>query len=403
MKHIYYNTYADGAQDVSEKVYTCEDGRMCQVPKVKKFDRSLPFPMSGVVEPENQMKTPYLASHLPPTPRPSASPSPNRHGSGVYINGTKVADISKSHSHKRRTSKATEDHREVVDRDPPSPKPSKRAAARPYVVVEQYDNPRPLDIPAPIVNLSDEHLRAPRISRSHDDRDPKTYYRQHTNNAQGYMIVDDAKERRRMDRKARRASVSGYVNDGANADYTFTAPDAPRPPTYAPAPPTPRRSPTIVQHSDGSIASSGHSGSRHSRTHSFASAASSSPPKEVHWVDEVSQKRRMQNDKIANRGNTPAVTELKGILKKDTEQPKDSKPTSGHSRKRSTSTSKSREDPEVARLRHMVERMEIPRSSGLRDRDDEIDRLRSRFETDEQRERRRRGAGLGYDTGYGYL
>jgi len=116
------------------------------------------------------------------------------------------------------------------------------------------------------------------------------------------------------------------------------------------------------------------------------------------WTFTVPQGSQKPEFNILNR-SLPAVTEIKGVVK---DKKHKNSITRSYSRKRSTSST-SREDPDIARLRHMVERMEVPLRSILSGRDDKIDRLRRRFEADEQRERRRRAAGVGYDTGYGDL
>ncbi|KAB5569949.1 hypothetical protein GE09DRAFT_1101153 [Coniochaeta sp. 2T2.1] len=144
-KTIYYNTYGDGSEDVTERVDTCRPGKMCAYPERKEYRRQFRFTkLGGASSPETPVSladrrpTPYVTDflELPPTPR-SKSPSPSRkRESGVYINGEKVANI-----HAPRKSEKRRNHVVVHAPEPPSPiRPAtiKRHSTMPadYVVIE---------------------------------------------------------------------------------------------------------------------------------------------------------------------------------------------------------------------------------------------------------------------------
>ncbi|KAK3682245.1 hypothetical protein B0T22DRAFT_279407 [Podospora appendiculata] len=399
LKKIYFNTYADGSQEFSEKTYTCRKGQMCLDPEVRTYNRSFPFSKMGEADlnmpigiPERN-PLPYYPMHLPPlppSPRMSKSPSPSsRHDTGVYVNGVKVIDTHKPRKHHKHSSKhhAADHPRDRHERDPPSPRPLKRSSTMPreYVVIDQQERP-PRTINHDYsqgIPIGPIHL-APGLSRRHSNRDHDREtnphlghysYRQHSKDPQGFVVIDDEKEQRQQRRERRRKMTAEYPDfdvlssSGSGAiDAVYTAP-----PPSAPAPPVPpkytpiRRSSTIVH--------------RHDSKSDPANLLGTSPSKSKHlrWEDEARvkrEKRERQNAEIANRPIQPdglLDPPLKGILKPS-----------------STFPIQPSDDADVHELRRAMDRLAVP-DMRRRDPDDDMtERLRGRFDGEVDRERKRR-------------
>lgn len=328
-KTIYYNTYGDGSEDVTERIDTCRPGKMCSHPERREYRRSFRFTKLGTSFPETPVSladrrpTPYTTDflELPPTPR-SKSPSPSRkHESGVYVNGEKVANIHAPRKEKRRN------HVVVHAPEPPSPRPIiKRHSTMPsdYVVIENEARGRhgrhhtarrssSREIPLGPVRIPDD-AGSRHSSPSRRSASPRpVHYREHARNPRGYSYVDEDCERSER-RKSRRSSSRHHARDNAYA-------------TPAASPPQQR--------------------------------------KEVHFTaDPVRDGVRQHNERIARRPKLHQ--EVKGILKKDL-----------------VPAGNDYDD-----LRRAVGQMDIQPSR--RDGDDAQywDRLRDRFE--EPRERRRK-------------
>ncbi|KAK3332349.1 hypothetical protein B0T19DRAFT_439198 [Cercophora scortea] len=392
LKKIYYNTYADGSQDMSEKVYTCWEGQMCLDPEIRTYNRSFPFIKTGEADLGMPIGNPmpYYPMHLPPlppSPRLSKSPSPSgRHETAVFVNGVQVIDAHKPRKHHKHSSKhhGADHPRDRHERDPAaSPRPLKRSSTMPreFVVIDQQERPaRPTsrdysqDIPIGPIHL------APGLSRRHSTRDPEREtnphlghysYRQHTKDPQGFVVIDDEKEQRQQRRERRRKMTAEYPdfdvisssNSGAiDAVYTAPPPSAPAPPV--PLKYAPRRASTIVH--------------RHDSKSDPVDILGTSPSKSKHlrFEDEARVKRERQNAAIANRTVQPdghIEPPLKGILK-----PSSSFPINPS------------EDTEVHELRHAMDRLAVP-DMRRRDPDDDMtERLRGRFDGEVDRERKRR-------------
>jgi len=385
-RHLVF-TFSDGTQDAADQVETCGRG-LCRHPNVETIHRHVPYPSSSeaarVAMARDIGAVPtYLSAHLPPSPRQSKSPSSRRDstGGGIFLNGTDLMldfevpnrrhrdgdahhkSHHHSHSHEHRRSGRHHDS----DR-------SKRSSA--YVVVEQdgRDNTPP---PAALT-VAVEGTTPPRQSGR--------YFREHANNAQGYVIVDDEDERRRQRRAQRRASISLHAHESAELWASTLAAAAAEP---APIPPPrPRRSSTVIHSSDVS----GHSAasSRHS---------DKDKPQHIQWADGVRQKVERQNAQIAGRprGASDAAAHppapLKGILKKPGMEKKDKKErapsfsSSSSSVRAAAAAAAAAADKEedMYALRRSMERMDVggggrermvPRSSDL---EDQLDRLRGRL------------------------
>ncbi|KAK3369334.1 hypothetical protein B0T24DRAFT_650986 [Lasiosphaeria ovina] len=405
----YYNTYADGTQDLTEKTYACKDGRMCRDPDFKHYKRTFPFKKLGGAEPESlkslseRKPTPYFSSHFdaePYRPRRSKSPSPSyrRDRDGVYINGARMEEYSRPS--RRHDSRDHEDrHRRPYKHDPrdrlevpdtldrptrldrlsrldrpdrpdrtdrePLPRLRRSQTMPGYVVIDQKTPPRPSShVPLGPVPLAEEYGRR-RSSRDRDrerDRERETsprdryYGRRHSADPRDYVIIDDDQERRRERRERRRMSTSAYneASTSAGADATYGT----DPHRFLP-----RRAATVVHRSDGSISNN--------------SAGSPPRPKHLRWDDEVRVKRERQNAEIANRPSPPEIHQegrVKGILKTPTE-----------------AKGKGYEDDDIYKLRRAVERMDIPRNDWDRP-------PRARFsEEDPDSNRRRRSRTYGSD------
>lgn len=376
---VYYNTYSDGAQDITEKVHPCRDGRNCSRPDVRKYDRKFPFSKLGEAEPESQRSlserqpTPYFSGH---TPRGSKSPSPSgRRDSGVYMAGTKPYDYSDpygsgydAYGYPSRRDPRDRYDRSDRNRDREREPRLKRSSTAPHIVYMDRERDRDADregkssrsrsrsgsrdIPLGLVPLADEYGRRRRHSsssrsRSRDDGiDPSQsalYYtgtggttssssRRRTDDPHGYVIHNDDDERRRQRREQkRRLSTSSYIEPSTSGTATIGDPYA------VGAPYLPRRASTVVHHSDGSISTGSGGG------------AGSSGRKQLRWDDQVRAQRERHNAEIANRPFPGG--EVKGILKHTDSVGKGGK-------------GKGREVEDIAGLRRAIERMEIPRSAG---------------------------------------
>ena len=361
---VYYNTYSDGAQDITEKSHPCRDGRGCSHPDVRKYDRKFPFTKLGDAQPEShrslseRQPTPYF---LGDTPRGSKSPSPSRRrDSGVYMSGanpSKHYDYSNPYASYDAYGYPIASRHDPRDRYDRGREPRlKRSSTAPQIVYADRDgksssrsrsnsNSRDYshDIPLGLVPLADEygrrHRRHSSSSRSHSRDEPSTsrdssdnnYYHRHrrTDDPTGYTTINDQDERRRhrREQQPRRLSTSGYPDPST----TNTATAGPDPARYLP-----RRAATVIHHGDAGAGSSGR--------------------KQLRWEDQVRAKRDRQNAEIASRqpGSwsssstmTPAG-EVKGILKHH------------HYSQSGKGKGKGREE-EIADLRRAVERMEIPR------------------------------------------
>jgi hypothetical protein len=346
-KTIYYNTYGDGSEDVTERVDTCRPGKMCSHPERRELSRNFRFSkLAEKAMPEtpssiaDRKPTPYHTDflELPPTPR-SKTPSPARkHESGIYVNGAKIADI---HAKREQRPSSRRDPVVVHAPEPPSPRPFfKRSSTMPtsqHIVVEERGRRHRDSLAEPhrtssreipvgpvriIESLGSNHRSNSGSRRSASPR--PTYYREHTRSARGYAYRDEEKERKEHIRPSRRAS-SFY------GDSDFTSSSRRTEDVYMTPPP--------------------------------AVQLPTPPKKELRWEDEV---RARQNERIARRPKLHQ--EVKGILKK--------------------------EEPaaQYDELRRAVGKMDIHSTQQRRVREGDDprywDRLRDRFE--EPRERRRR-------------
>ncbi|KAK4108109.1 hypothetical protein N656DRAFT_772133 [Canariomyces notabilis] len=382
---VYYNTYSDGTQDITEKKYPCSDGRACSHNEVRKYDRKFPFTKLGEVQPEphrslaDRKPTPYFKPH---TPQTSKSPSPPRRRSAdVYMSTPKHYDHTDPYGrydlYDYRTS-SRRDPRDRYDREPRESR-TKRSSTVPQIVYMDRDglstrsrsrsSSREYSRDVPLgVHLADDYSRRRHSSSRSRSRDGSSsragssdhsdkYYRRRTDDSVGYVFVDDQDERRRQRRETmthRRSSSYPDPSTSATAD------------AYDPSRYIPRRaaSSTVVHGS---------------------SSVSTSPPKAKHlrWEDEVRAKRDRQNAEIANRPPTVVLSEpTRGILK----HTGDSK-TKGKARET---------DNEIDELRRAVARMEIP--SRGRDREP---RISSRW-YDEGGHRRSAKMVVAGDDRYGY-
>ncbi|KAK4201909.1 hypothetical protein QBC40DRAFT_277420 [Triangularia verruculosa] len=320
LSKVYYNSYSDGQQDVTEKMYACRDGRRCANPEVRKYDRKFPFTKLGEAQPESQRSI----SERKPTPyfEPrggSKSPSPSlgrdsRRDSGVYMGGGSSSKSSKHYDPYDPYSQAYRSSSSSRTRDDPRDYYGGRSRSNsiPQIIYmdgrdgykesgkrsrsSSRDYSR--DIPLGPVHLADEYGRRSSRSRSRDSGDLNSKYyssshgRGRGDPMSGYMFVDDQDERRRQRREQRRMSMDEYD-----------------PSRYIPR--SSRRASTsgTVVHNDGTSlytsssaptgTSSGKSGSGH-----------------VRWEDEVRAKRNRQNAEIANRPVLGLDGEPKSILKK---------------------------------------------------------------------------------------
>ncbi len=210
IKSIFYNTYGDGFHDVTERVETCHPSEMCRHPEIREYHRKLRH--NKVVE-RNGLETPlafverkpsplhgdYL--RLPPTPRRSKSPSPSRkHESGIYVNGTKVVDISGS---KKRHSAARGSERDrVILHAPEPPAPARLTRA----------STMPVDY-TPAESQSHHH------GAGRDSHRPTTHYRRHVRGGSEFVFIEDEQEQRSRRRATRRSNTThGHSSDFSHSD-----------------------------------------------------------------------------------------------------------------------------------------------------------------------------------------
>ncbi|KAH8898373.1 hypothetical protein GQ53DRAFT_759622 [Thozetella sp. PMI_491] len=267
IKTIYYNTYGDGFQDMTERVETCVRGEMCRRPEIREVERSFRYNKKGSSSDGHDSSsladgTPAMYHlRLPPTPRRSKSPSPHRRhkSSGVYINDQKVVDIpsgKKRHSH--HPSRTDRDRVILHAPEPPAPARVTRPSTMPteYVTVEPTLKHRGRD-----AEKSHRRRSSSRDGSDHQDgHRPSKYYRRHVRGGAEFVLIDDERERRR----ARRSST---VYD-RSSDFSSSAAD---------------------------------------------SEAVKAAGKKLRWKDEVEAEIALQNERISARPKLHQ--EVKGILK----------------------------------------------------------------------------------------
>ncbi|AEO58190.1 hypothetical protein MYCTH_2060238 [Thermothelomyces thermophilus ATCC 42464] len=391
---VYYNTYADGAQDITEKSYPCRDGRRCSHPEVRRYDRKFPFTRLADVQAESRRSlserqpTPYFSSR---TPRSAKSSSPSgRRDSGIYMGGGSNPSSKHHDSHDLyaaggydtygyRSSSKRHDPRDSLDsrydrdrdRDRDRELRLKRTVTDPHIVYvdrgrddgkssRSRSRSSSRDIPLGLVPVAEEYGRRRRRHSTSLERDSSDYgyysglnhadaaaapSRRRTDDPKGYVIYDDDDERRRQRREAKRrnsTSGSGYPDEAAAA-LPVSMMD-PYGSAYVP-----RRAPgaaVVHHHIDGSASTA-------------TGSSSSASRKQLRWEDEVRARRERQNAEIASRPRLSTTTttttsgEIKGILKRSASDPWGGK---------SKSKGKAREEADdIADLRRAIERMEIPR------------------------------------------
>ncbi|KAL1840188.1 hypothetical protein VTJ49DRAFT_718 [Mycothermus thermophilus] len=359
---VYYNTYADGAQDITEKDYPCRDGRRCSRPDVRRYERKFPFSKLSDLKDgshrslADRQPTPYFSDRTPGSAK-STSKS-HRRDSGVYLNGSsKSYDYSDPYGYDAYGYRSSSSRRDPRDDYDSSRGRHKRSSTTPHIVYLDRDGTgdkrsrsSSRDIPLGLVPLADEYgRRHRRHSSSSRERSDDKYSRDHdyarrrTDDPAGYTLISDADERRH---RRRRNSTSSYPDP-----FSSTSVSDP----YAAY--LPRRSnSTVIHHSDGTT-----------------STAATRPEKHIRWEDQVRRRRDAQNAEIASRapayssslsgGSTTLVdTSLgasppKGILKRSDSTGKSSK------------KGKGREvEEDIEALRRSIERMELPPSTRGRDR-----------------------------------
>jgi len=387
VKKIYFNTYADGAQDVTEQVHACREGKICPNPEIRTFERKLSF-NKGDLEPEPPRRlrpnSYYLGGDLP-TPRRSKSPSPSYRREPEAGAGPDSPRTSKHHGYRDRHDRR-EPHRRSsrhadLDREPPSPSKLKRTNTAPHLVVIEQGAPifSSRDLPPGPIHVAEESGIHRRSSRRHRDRDAEDLRSPglSSSNPKAYVIVNDEHEHRRRTREhKRRMSSSSTRPDPAlitpPAEEHFSEPREPRR-RYSL-----RRAATVV----------------------LPTTESTSPPKNLRFDDEVRIARERQNDAISKRKKPLEVHQepgLKGILKHAPSPPTRGKPFT-------------RQDSDLGGLRRAVESMDLPAADPTLDAEElklyDRDRLLARFGGADEGERSRRGRGgtkVGTGDRYQYL
>lgn len=356
LKKVYYNTYADGAQDIVEQLYPCREGRT-HAPEIRKYEQKFAYdkPRDGLEPRDSRRLSSRFLGDLP-TPRRSKSPSPLPRRDSTHISG----DLPSPSKHHGRRDRRDHHRRSSIDY-PPSPRLTRSSTmSTPHVVVIDQDQSR---FKRHDVDLGPVHIVDERPVRRHSTR---RHTRRDTEDA---VVINDERERRRHEREKRRMSTT-------IPDILPAAPPAPDVHPAIKRRSSLRRAATVVQ-DDGSN----------------TSGASSA---HVHWEDKVRRARDKQNAEIANRRAPPEVHQpgtspkaesgLKGILKRATSdwRTKDLK-------------------SETSDLRRAVEKMDLPKHTGddldLWDRD----RLRARFGSDDGEGRRRRTSKVWTGDRYEYL
>jgi len=322
-KTIYYNTYGDGSEDITERVDTCRPGKMCSRPERREYHRQFKFAKLGLSSPETPVSladrrpTPHATAtdflELPPTPR-SKSPSPSRkHESGVYVNGERIANIHAPRKEKRRS------HVVVHAPEPPSPIRAppvlKRSSTMPlaadYVVIENESGAR-----------GRRHNNTT-TTRHHHTVAPRRRNTSREVPLGPVRILDDmGGSSSRHSSPSRRSASPLPVSSYHREQHARTAAAA-----YADSERAERRR---SRRSSSSSHHHHHSSRRHhgeeelERVYLATPAASPQPPaarKEVHFTtgtDPVSESIRRQNERIARRPKL--YQEVKGILKKDAQK-----------------------------------------------------------------------------------
>lgn len=363
IKSIYYNTYGDGSQDVTERVDTCTPGEMCRRPETREYNRKFRF--TKLVEPSgsesssslaDRKPTPYTTLtdyhlRLPPTPRRSKSPSPSRKhkSSAVYVNDAKVADISSSKKRHSHVPSRSDRGRVILHApEPPAPRLT-RSATLPaeYLPAEAPPRHRSRDVPVGPVQILENLGRRRSSSSQREERDshrPTSHYRRHVRGGDEFVLIDDEREQRERRRAARRSSTM-Y---GRSSDFS----------------------------------SSSGAGATDSV---YVAPAVAAANKKLRWEDQVQAEIAAQNERISARPKLHQ--EVKGILKNP----------------------KGKDVDVYDDLRRAVRDLDVsnggkdrtsPRRSDNGEYEYDRDRLRARF-GDEPRERKRRsrvsyGAGM-YD------
>ncbi|KAK0622587.1 hypothetical protein B0T14DRAFT_564032 [Immersiella caudata] len=391
VKKIYFNTYADGAQDVTEQVHACREGKTCLSPEIRTYERKLSF-NKGDLDPEPPRRlrpsSYYLGGDLP-TPRRSKSPSPAyRRESDAGL--TDSPKPSKHHGYRDR-----HDHRESrrsrhadLDREPPSSPKLRRSNTNPHLVVIEQGAPvySSSDVPPGPIHVAEEPSLNRRSSRRHRDRDADDLqFSRHasSSNPKAFVVVNDEREHRRRHRDHKRRMSSSSTS---RPDPALVTPPAEEQSSSEPREPrrrySLRRANTVVLPS-----------------------SESSPPKHLRWEDELRSARARHNDEIANRKKPNEVhqdSRPKGILKPTAAPAAPSPPLRGKPL--------TRQDSELGGLRRAVENMDLPTASDSALDADELnlydrDRLLARFGGSDggERDRRRRKTKVWTGDRYQYL
>ncbi|KAL2156602.1 hypothetical protein VTH82DRAFT_1347 [Thermothelomyces myriococcoides] len=412
---VYYNTYADGAQDITEKSYPCRDGKRCSQPDVRRYDRKFPFARLADIQGESRRSlserqpTPYFSGR---TPRSAKSPSPSGRRDSDHLDpytsgggggGGGGYDSYGYHG----SSKRPHDPRDSLDSRYDRDLRLKRTVTDPNIVYvdrgrgdgassrsRSRSSSGSRDIPLGLVPLAEEYglrreqqQQQQRRQRRHStslERDDYGYSglyyypdaagssRRRTDDPRGCVVYNDDDERRRRQRREKEKDKEASSSSAAAA-AAGPLPVSMMDPYRSAY--LPRRGPAVV----------------HQLAGDGSSSSSSSGRKQLRWEDQVRAQRERQNAEIASRPSlsssvgtttatmtTTASGDLKGILKRSV-----SDPWGGKSKGKARET-----DDEIAHLRRAIERMEIPTTTRGRDR-----RPRVRDEWDWN------GGGIG---GYGY-
>lgn len=383
VKKIYYNTYVDGAQDMTEKVYACREGKVCHDPEVRTYERKLSF-NKGDLEPEPRKlrsSSYYLGGDLP-TPRRSKSPSPayRREPEAGPSDSPKP---SKHHEYRdrREPRRRSSRHATDLDRETPSSPKLKRTSTMPHVVVIEQGAPvfDSRDIPSGPIHVEDDSGLHRRSSRRHRDRDrdaEETLNRYGSANPKAFVIVNDDREHRRQKREHKRRLSSSSTS---RPDPALVTPPAEE---HSAEPRGPRRRYSLRRPATVVLPSAEPQTSKHLR-----------------WEDEVRHARSRQNDEIANRKTPPEESpRLKGILKP------------GPSEKRGKPPKPARQDSELGGLRRAVENLDMPTATEFTAEPEELklydrERLLARFGGSDEgdRDRRRRTSKVWTGDRYQYL
>ncbi len=382
LKTVYINTYADNAQDVTEKVIPCTPGYMCPNPRVEERYRRIPLTKSQFhANSFSSLTAPYYAPDRnlrPPTP---VSPPGSRGSDGerrlsrsnMYVSGMRVVDVSQPDRSPRRRERRVP----VVPEPSTRPIPIKRASTMPYgmetppergrrpIIIEQFA-PRHVSSAVPVGPVEIVEHASSRLQRrfSRRDSDFLTPYREHSRSPQGYGSAEDEQERRQRRHRRRDARVQAAVMPASvptfgNTDIYGTSPAS----------------------SYGS-SSAGSAFPPPPQAFLEPSAAVAAVKKELRWEDQV---RARQNARISqrpklSRSATGVQGEVKSILKNSPS---------------SSPAAAATHDDELAELYRSVEGMNLQereastqrrsREAEEKDSADYIDRLRNRFSMPQRR------------------